>query len=360
MPAPTLRMTSLCAALLFSAAASVFATAAQAANPAFAGWYADPEIRIFKNEYWVYPTYSDDDGAPDRSTVFSAGQKWQRSQSKRIYPSFLNHTFFNAFSSPDMVHWTKHSHVIDVKDVDWAAYAVWAPSAVHANGKYYLFFGANDIKDNNQLGGVGVAVSDNPAGPFKDAIGRPLIGQIVNGAQPIDQMVFQDDDGQTYMYYGGWKHCNVVKLSKSLTSLEALPDGSMYKEITPSPDYVEGPFMAKRKGRYYLMWSEGSWVGPDYRVAYAVGDSPLGPFKSMGVILKQDPDVATGAGHHSVVQIPGTDDWYIVYHRRPLGDQNGNHRQVAIEHMVFNEDGTIQPVKLTTTGIEPRPLTKAK
>ena len=114
--------------------------------------------------------------------------------------------------------------------------------------------------------------------------------------------------------------------------------------------------MAKRKGRYYLMWSEGSWVGPDYRVAYAVSDSPTGPFKSMGVILKQDPDVATGAGHHSVVQIPGTDDWYIVYHRRPLGETNFNHRQIAIEKMIFNEDGSIQPVKLTTTGVAPRPL----
>ena len=159
------RPLSLMAALLLLGAA----TCANAANPAIHGWYADPEIRIFQHQYWIYPTYSDDAETPDRSTIFTAGQNWQRAQSSRIYPGFLKHTFINAFSSPDLVRWTKHSHVVDVKDVDWAAYAVWAPSAVHANGKYYLFFGANDIKDNNQLGGIGVSVADKPQGPWRPA-----------------------------------------------------------------------------------------------------------------------------------------------------------------------------------------------
>ncbi|WP_443749333.1 glycoside hydrolase family 43 protein [Asticcacaulis solisilvae] len=329
---------------------------AEAGNPIVPGWYADPEIRIFGGQYWIYPTYSADYGTPDRSPRFTSGQQWQRAQSDRVWAPFLSQTFFNAFSSPDLVHWTKHEHVLDVKDVSWAAYAVWAPSAIQANGRYYLFFGANDIKDNNQLGGIGVAVADKPEGPFRDALGHPLIGQIHNGAQPIDMMVFRDDDDQAYMIYGGWKHCNIVRLSKDLLSVEPFSDGTTYREITPDKDYVEGPFMIKRKGVYYLMWSEGDWTGPDYRVAYATGPSVTGPFTPKGVILQQDLTVARGAGHHSVVNIPGTDDWYIVYHRRPLTETDGNHRELAVERMEFNADGTIRPVKITNEGVAPRPL----
>lgn len=331
-------------------------TLSHAANPIVRGWYADPEIRIFKGEYWIYPTYSDDDGTPGRSRSFTPEQTRMRAQSQLIWAPFLKQTFLDAFSSPDLVHWTRHEHVLDVENVSWAAYAVWAPSAIEHKGKYYLFFGANDIKSNAQLGGIGVAVSDRPEGPFKDALGKPLVGQIHNGAQPIDQMVFRDDDGQIYMYYGGWKHLNVVKLAPDLLSVVPFADGVTYREITPDPAYVEGSFMAKRKGMYYLMWSEGDWTGPDYRVAYAMSASPMGPFKRIGTILEQDDKIARGAGHHSVVNIPGTDDWYIVYHRRPLNEQDGNHREMAIDRMVFNADGTIQPVRMTNEGVAPRVL----
>lgn len=340
--------------LLSALSLAAVVTAAQAANPIVPGWYADPEIRIFKGEYWIYPTYSDDFGKPDRSTSFTPEQTRMRAQSKLIWAPYLKQTFLNAFSSPDLVHWTRHEHVLDVENVSWAAYAVWAPSAIEHDGKYYLFFGANDIKSNEQLGGIGVAVCDRPEGPFKDALGKPLIGQIHNGAQPIDQMVFKDDDGQIYMYYGGWKHLNVVKLAPDLLSVVPFADGVTYREITPDPAYVEGSFMAKRKGMYYLMWSEGEWTGPDYRVAYAMSASPMGPFKRIGTILEQDSRIARGAGHHSVVNIPGTDDWYIVYHRRPLNEKDGNHREMAIDHLVFNEDGTIRPVKMTNEGVAPR------
>lgn len=347
------RLVSHAAISLWMAAAG---TLAQAANPIVPGWYADPEIRIFKGQYWIYPTYSDDYGKQDRSTRFTAAQEKMRAQKELIWEPYLKQTFLDAFSSPDLVHWTRHRHVLDVENVAWAAYAVWAPSAIEHKGRYYLFFGANDIKSNGQPGGIGVAVSDRPEGPFRDAIGKPLIGEIVNGAQPIDQMVFRDDDGQFYMYYGGWKHANVVRLAPDLLSVLPFPDGTTYKEITPDPDYVEGSFMVKRKGVYYLMWSEGGWTGPDYRVAYAMGSSPVGPFKRIGTILAQDGKIARGAGHHSVVNVPGTDDWYIVYHRRPLGDDNGHHREMAIDRMIFNEDGTIRPVVMSNEGVAPRPL----
>ncbi len=322
-------------------------------NPLFEGWYADPEGAIFGDKYWVYPTYSDDYGQPDRSTSFTAEQR--ALQKNTINQQYLKQTFLNAFSSPNLVTWTKHPHVLDIKNVKWAAYSIWAPAICQANDQFYLFFGANDIQNDRQPGGIGVATADNPAGPFIDALGKPLIDKFHNGAQPIDQFVFRDDDGQHYLLYGGWRHCNIVRLSPDLLSLVPFPDGTTFREITPDK-YVEGPVMFKRQGRYYFMWSEGGWGGPDYCVAYAISDSPLGPFQRIGKILQQDPAVATGAGHHSVINPPQSDDWYILYHRRPLNTRNGNHRETCIDRMFFNEDGTIQPVKITREGVKPRPL----
>lgn len=337
-------------------AAALLAAPAQAHNPIVPGWYADPEIRQFGEQYWIYPTTSDDNGTHDAPAPLSPAQQALRRQ-PTVRPSYLQQTFFDAFSSPDLVHWTRQPHALDIADVPWAAYALWAPSAIEQDGRYYLFFAANDIQNDSQTGGIGLAVADRPGGPFKDALGKPLIGGFHNGAQPIDPFVYRDDDGQVYLYYGGWGHCNVVRLSHDLRQILPFPDGSTYKPITP-PGYVEGSFLVKRKGIYYLMWSEGDWTGPDYSVAYAMGPSPLGPFKPMGKILSQDLRIARGAGHHSVVHVPGTDDWYIAYHRRPLGDDKGEHRQIAIDRMIFAEDGTIKPVVMTSEGVAPRPIAR--
>jgi len=303
--------------------------ATQSNNPIFPGWYADPEARIFGKEYWVYPTTS---------------------------VGYDQQTYLDAFSSTDLVHWTKHAKVLDKVNVSWATRAMWAPSVVEKNGKYYLFFGANDIQNDSQPGGIGVAVADKPEGPFKDLIGRPLINKIQNGAQPIDQMVYRDTDGQYYMYYGGWGHCNVVKLNDSFTGIVAFPDGTLYKEITPS-GYTEGSFMIRRNGKYYFMWSEGYWGGPDYSVSYAMADSPIGPFTRIGKILQQDASIANGAGHHSVIQLPGEDKWYIVYHRRPLDQTDGNSRETSIERLEFDANGYIKPVKLTNEGVPAQTVT---
>jgi hypothetical protein len=86
-------------------------------------------------------------------------------------------------------------------------------------------------------------------------------------------------------------------------------------------------------------------------VAYAIGDSPFGPFERIGTVLQQDAAVATGAGHHSVLQVPGSNEWYIVYHRRPLGEKDGNHRVTCIDKMEFDENGLIKPVKITFEGV---------
>jgi len=283
-------------------------------NPVFPGWYADPEGTMFKKQFWIYPTFS----APYNDQVF-----------------------FDAFSSTDLVNWNKHSRILDTANVKWAKRAVWAPAIVEKENKYYLFFGANDIQNNNQYGGIGVAVADNPAGPFKDYLGKPLIDKFYNGAQPIDQFVFKDRDGQYYIIYGGWRHCNMAKLKDDFTGFIPYPDGTVFKEITPR-GYVEGPFMFVRNNKYYFMWSEGGWTGPNYSVAYAVADSPFGPFERVGKILQQDSTIATGAGHHSVIQAE-KNKWFIIYHRRPLGETNGNHRVTCIDEMLFDEKGLIKP-----------------
>src|ERR1044072_1506974 len=222
---------------------------AQNGNPVIPGWYADPEAAVFGKKYWIFATYSD---------------------------KYEKEVFFDAFSSDDLRKWKKHPHILDTAAVKWANRAMWAPAIVEKGGKYYFFFAANDIQSDAEHGGIGVAVSDKPGGPYKDYLGKPLIDKFHNGAQPIDQFVFNDKDGQYYMIYGGWRHCNIVKMKPDFTGFEPMEDGTLFKEITPE-GYVEGPFMFIRNGKYYFMWSEGGWGGPHYSVAYAIADSPAGP-----------------------------------------------------------------------------------
>lgn len=292
-------------------------------NPVFPGWYADPEGIIYGDRYWIFPTYS----APYGEQVF-----------------------MDAFSSKDLTNWEKHPRIIDTGAVSWAEKAMWAPSVIERNGKYFLCFGANDIQSDEETGGIGIAVADRPEGPYRDYLGKPLIDKFHNGAQPIDQYVFEDADGKLYLIYGGWRHCNIVKLSDDMKGIEPMADGTLFREITPEA-YVEGPFMFIRNGKYYFMWSEGGWTGPDYSVAYAISDSLFGPYERIGRILQQDPSIATGAGHHSVIRIPGKDEYYFVYHRRPAGETDRNSREVCIEKMEFDEDGFIKPVIVTKEGV---------
>jgi beta-xylosidase len=309
-------------------------------NPLFPGWYADPEAVIFNNQYWIFPTYS---------------------------AKYEDQVFLDAFSSADLIRWKKYHAVLDTSVIRWAKKAIWAPCIVKKEGKYFLFFSANDIQSaerkgldpkthtQKEIGGIGIAVADHPQGPYKDYLGRPLINDFYNQAQPIDQDVFKDSDNRYYIIYGGWGHCNIGRLNTDFTGLSRLSDGELVKEITPK-GYVEGPTMFKRKGIYYLMWSEGNWTDETYKVAYAVSGSPLGPFEKQATVLSADSAVATGAGHHAVMHIPGTDEWYIVYHRRPIPNLGRDHRVVCIDKMHFNPDGSIRNVKMTFAGVEKRTL----
>ena len=309
-------------------APNAMAQAARSGNPILPGKYADPEAHVFNDEYWIFPTYS----AP-----------------------YDEQRFMDAFSSKDLVTWTKHARVLDIADIPWARRALWAPSVIEKDGWYYLFFGANDIQSDQELGGIGVARSRSPAGPFKDYLGRPLIDKFHNGAQPIDQMVFRDRDGAYYIVYGGWRHCNIARLKDDFTGFVPFADGTIFKEITPK-GYVEGAYMMMVGDQYYFMWSEGGWTGPDYAVAYAVGASPFGPFERVGTILKQDSTMATGAGHHSVLRSPSSEKSYIVYHRRPLGETDRNYRVVSIEDLRFDDRGRILPVVITKEGVPADPI----
>jgi beta-xylosidase len=297
-------------------------------NPIIKGWYADPEAAIFKDRYWIYPTYSD---------------------------KYEQQVFFDAFSSKNLVHWKTHHKILDTAAVKWARRAMWAPAIVEKDKQYFLFFAANDIQSNNEYGGIGVAVANKPEGPFKDYLGKPLIDKFYNGAQPIDQFVFKDTNGQYYIIYGGWQHCNIAKLKNDFTGIVPFSDSTLFKEITPK-GYVEGPFMFMRNNKYYFMWSEGGWTGPDYSVAYAIADTPFGPFERVGKILQQDSAIATGAGHHSVMHNAKQDLWYIVYHRRPLGEKAANNRATCIEQLFFDDKGFILPVKLSFTGVPKQKL----
>jgi beta-xylosidase len=285
-------------------------------NPIFPGWYADPELHLFEGRYWIYPTTS---------------------------LEYEFQTQFEAFSSDDLVHWRSEGVILDFADVPWSTNkCAWAPSCIEKDGRYYFYFSAGDGA------GLGVAVSDHPGGPYHDPLGRPLVQQYHLGAQPIDAHAFMDDDGQAYLYWGGWKHCVASKLGDDMVSLT----GEIV-ELTPM-GYVEGPFMLKRNGIYYLMWSEGGWGDATYQVAYGMSDNPFGPFEREADIFLPSPGLASSAGHHSVLQIPGTDDWIIAYHRRPHGEVHRNHRVVCLDRLCFDSDGRILPIKPSAEGVSAR------
>ncbi|MGW6012373.1 family 43 glycosylhydrolase [Streptomyces sp. NPDC055210] len=290
-------------------------------SPVLPGLYADPDIQYLDGRYWIYPTT---DGFPGWSG-----------------------TKFKAFSSKDLVHWKDHGEILDLgPDVSWADKNAWAPAIAERDGTYYFYFCAEQQ--------IGVAVADSPAGPFEDALGKPLVakGGSFQG-QMIDPAVFTDTDGQAYLYWGNG-HAYVVPLNDDMVSFDA----SKVRDITPA-DFREGSFVVERGGTYYFMWSEDDTRSENYHVAYATGPSPLGPWTERGTILSKRPEYGIkGTGHHSVVNTPGTDDWYIVYHRFGLNGPgraggDGTHRETTVDRMTFAADGTIDPVVPTLESVRP-------
>lgn len=274
--------------------------------PALPGVFADPHIAAFGKKFYLYPTTDGTTG-------------WMSDH-------------FTAWSSSDLIHWKPEGTILDLKkDIAWADERAWAPAIAYKNKKYYYYFSA-DVN-------IGVAVSDKPAGPFKDPIGKPLVPKGKLRGQMIDPMVFVDDDGCAYLYWGQG-NCNMVKLNEDMVSY----DSTTLTSFKPQ-GYNEGSFVFKRKGTYYLMWSEYDTRDPRYSVAYATSKSPLGPFvKAEKNPVLKGRDLVKGAGHHSVVQVPGKDEWYIAYHRFKIPNGNGYNRETCISPMRFDADGNILPV----------------
>ncbi|MXN90821.1 family 43 glycosylhydrolase [Flavobacterium sp. Sd200] len=302
-------------------------------NPALEGFYADPEVLYSQKtgKYYIYPTSDGFDG-------------WSG-------------YYFKVFSSDNLVDWKDEGIMLDLKkDVTWANRNAWAPCIVEKkiNGvyKYFYYFTAAQK--------VGVAVADNPTGPFKDS-GKALIDFRPDGikdGQEIDPDVFTDPKtNKSYLYWGNGYMAG-VELNDDMVSINK----KTLTVLKPDNTYREGTYVIYRNGTYYFLWSEDDTRSPNYKVRYATAKSPLGKFTipKDNIVIKQDADKKLfGTGHNSVVQVPGKDEWYIVYHRfsypngYKMGDAAGFHREVCIDKLEFDSKGNIITVKPTLEGIKP-------
>jgi len=311
------------------------------ANPIIPDFHADPEVLYSEKTglFYIYPTT---DG----------------------FASWGGYTF-DVFSSPNLVDWTNEGTILNLKSsqVSWANGNAWAPAIIEKKTgdndyKYYFYF-------SGEAGGkkIGVAVANNPTGSFTDS-GKPLISGLpsgVSGGQQIDVDVFNDPkSGKNYIYWGNG-YMAVAELNDDMVSIK---DGTT-KVLTPAggstSDYQfrEATYVFYRNGIYYFLWSVDDTGSPNYHVAYGTSTSPTGPIHVAAnpIVLAQDPaNEIYGPAHNSILKIPGRDEWYIVYHRinkNYLNNSPGTHREVCIDSLRFNPDGTIQRVIPTKRGIKP-------
>ncbi len=303
-------------------------------NPVLEGFYADPDILYAEKtkKYYIYPT----------SDGFN---NWSG-------------TYFKTFSSADLVNWKDEGIILDLnKDVSWAKRNAWAPCIIEKkiNGQYKYFYYFTAAQK------IGVAVADDPAGPFVD-MGKALIDQKpagIKGGQEIDPEVFTDPQtGKSYLYWGNG-YMAAAELNDDMISLKQ----ETLKIITPTDKtFREGTTVFYRNGQYYFMWSEDDTRSENYRVRYGTSSSPLGPISIPAnnlVIAKDSTTGIYGTGHNSILQVPGKDEWYIVYHRFNypnginMGRAAGYNREVCMDKLEFNADGSIKKVLPTHRGIAP-------
>ena len=323
-------------------------------QPILQGFHADPEV-LYSNKTKKYYIYSTTDGTP----------------------GWGGHDF-SVFSSTDLINWTDEGKMLDVKgdQVKWATGNAWAPCIEEVKQKdgsykYYFYFSAHNPQTNRKE--IGVAVSDNPTGPFVDS-GAPIITDAdrpaeARGGQAIDVDVFTDPKtGKHYLYWGNGfmagAELNDDMLSvKKETITHLTPKGGSLQTWA----FREGAYVFYRKGTYYFMWSVDDTGSPNYHVCYGTAKSPLGPItidENNYLVIKQKPeDKIYGTAHNSVLQIPGKDEWYIVYHRinKNFIDRHfapGIHREVCIDKLTFDKKGNVIPVTPTLNG--PAPLAVKK
>jgi len=305
---------------------------AMAQNPIVQTCYTtDPAPMVHDDTFYIY-TGHDENGAD-----FFWMQEW------RVY------------SSKDMVNWTDHGSPLAIEDFKWGDDRAWAPQCVERDGKFYFYVPLHSKESGTMA--IGVAVGDSPVGPFKDAIGRPLVD---GNWDYIDPTVFIDDDGQAYLYWGN-PEIYYVKLNKDMVSFDGevkvveqtvegfgAPGPKVRdKETKYKDNYTEGPWFYKRDGKYYLLYAAG---GVPEHIAYSMSDSPEGPWTYMGEIMPLH-DTGSFTNHCGVADFRGHS--YFLYHTGKLPGGGGFGRSVAIEEFKYNPDGTFPVIYSTQEGVSP-------
>ncbi len=294
-------------------------------SPVLPGYNADPNIAVFGDTYYLYPTT---DG----------------------FPGWGGKDFY-VWKSKNLRDWVRSAKPFLTLDgangnVPWATGNAWAPTIIERGGKYYFYFSGHNPTYNRKT--IGVAVADSPEGPFTaQPTAMILNNEAVTSGQAIDPAAFRDP--QTGKYFLFWGNGSPVYAELSDDMLAIKP--ATLKPISGLTSFREGAFFNYRKGLYHLTYSIDDTGSPDYRVGYATATSIDGPWTYRGVILEKDPAQGIlGTGHNSIIQVPGTDDWYVAYHRFGIPGGDGTHRETTIDRLTFAPDGTMTKVKPTLTG----------
>lgn len=294
--------------------------ALQAQNPIIRDQFtADPTARVFEGKLYVYPSH-------DIPSPIDRLKEW------------FCMADYHVFSSENLTDWTDHGVILSQENVPWVApesYSMWAPDCVYKNGKYYFYFPSTPKGEGMRGFNIGVAVADKPYGPF-----TPQASPI-KGVMGIDPCVLVDKDGQAYIYWSG-RGMSVAKLKENMLELATEP-----VQISGLPEgFKEGPFAFERNGKYYFTFP---WVKDKTEtLAYAMGDSPMGPFEFKGIIMDESP-VGCWTNHHSLVEYKG--QWYLFYHHNDYSPEFDKNRSIRADSLFFNPDGTIQKVIPTLRGV---------
>ncbi|MBK5722273.1 family 43 glycosylhydrolase [Dysgonomonas sp. Marseille-P4677] len=312
--------------LLFLSTIFAIASILNAQNPIINNQFtADPTARVFEGKIYVYPSH-------DIPSPIERLKEW------------FCMADYHVFSSENLVDWTDHGVIVSQENVPWVtpeSYSMWAPDCVFKDGKYYFYFPSNPKSSNGRGFAIGVAVGDKPYGPFVPQ------AEPIKGIKGIDPCVFIDKDGQAYIYWSGQGMSmaklqdNMLELASEPIQIEGLPEG-----------FKEGPFVFERNSKYYYTFP---WVQDKTEtLAYAMGDSPMGPFEFKGLIMEQWPSECW-TNHHSIVEYQN--QWYLFYHHNDFSPEFDKNRSTRIDSLFFNSDGTIQKVIPTLRGVG---ITEAK
>jgi len=312
--------------LLILSFAALGITSLSAQNPIVRNQFsADPTARVFNGKIYVFPSH-------DIPTP----------KGKGLRKDWFCMADYHVFSSENLTDWTDHGVIVSQNKVAWVdstSYSMWAPDCIERNGKYYFYFPANKtVPDaNGRKGfGIGVAIADQPEGPYV-----PL-PEPIKGGNGIDPNVFIDKDGQAYLYWA-MGNIMVAKLKDNMTELASEPQ---IIANLPQKGLKEGPFLFERKGIYYLTIPHVE--NKIERLEYAIGDNPMGPFKMAGVVMDESP-MNCWTNHQSFVEYKG--QWYLFYHQDAYSPKFDKNRSICIDSLSFNADGTIRKVTPTLRGV---------